>query len=297
MKRLVIIMAAGVMSVSDAPVNELGAALHDLTKIVMKEEYIGDKGGVFWGGVKYTFVTGGPRGSAIFIKRGDMLKQGVQAVVDAANDELEPGTGVSGMLHKKVQEYVKKNVNVQPKDIVVEVWQKNKAPIGGKGTFSGGSLRLNVGDAWLNTHQNMRVQEGTNVMRIIHAVGPECGAIFTEYERALLAGAYASVLREVDASKTITSVAIPFLSAGIFGCGFKKAIGVPASVLPEYLVSHPTPQLREVEIIAYQKDATLDKNAHQFQAWFIESLRDWVASKGGRVITDPNVDQKILLLK
>lgn len=264
-------------------VDRLASGLKGVAGVIMQEEYIGDKdenNTRYWGGIKYTFVSGGPKNVALYIKRGDMMQQGAQAVVDAANIKLVSGGGVTGVLQAAVQEYVDDN-NITYKNFIDDIWRKDK-----KNGLDG------IGIAWLNTNKNVRVQYGKNVMQIIHAHGPQCSnGTITKQQKIELGQSYVTSLQEAEKGK-VTSIAFPFISSDIYGCGFYESVQVIVDAVLSYLLKNQNVKLDALDIVLYQSDSTINETSLERQGWFVKAVRSWAESVG-EIKKDPAVDVKI----
>lgn len=264
-------------------VDHFAQSLKDIIPII-EEEYIGNHEDdiVYWGGVKYTFISQGPKSVSLYIKRGDMMKQGAQAVVDAANLGLGSGSGVTGELQKKVTEFVN-NHKIKYKNFIDDIWKKNK-PNGLDG----------IGIAWLNTNENVRVQDKNNIMKIIHAAGPECTKnTITHEQKNQLGQAYATSLQAAE-NGGIVSVAFPFISSDLYGCGFFDSAQAIIDAILSYLIEHQDTSLQSINIVLYQKDVNINATALERQGWFVKAIRAWAKTMGSQLKKDSKVDKEII---
>ena len=117
----------------------------------------------------------------IKIIKGDITESNVDAIVNAANSYLQHGGGVAGAISRKGGPVIQEESNVI-----------GYVPVGGCVMTSGGRLRA---------------------PHVIHAVGPRMGEGDEENK---LKKAINNVL-ELATSKGLKSIAIPAISAGIFG--------------------------------------------------------------------------------
>ncbi len=119
----------------------------------------------------------------VSIHQGDITKLRVDAIVNAANEELKPGGGVCGAIHRAAGAELARAC----------------ARIGGCPT---GEARITAG-------------YGLKARHVIHAVGPiwRGGA---EGEDGLLAGAYLSSL-DLAKRNGVRSLAFPAISTGVYG--------------------------------------------------------------------------------
>lgn len=147
-------------------------------------------------------------GSAILeLTGGDLVKQDVDAVVNAANKHLANGGGVAGAIFTAAG--------------ATELSAACQ-PIGGCPT---GEARITAGFRLKARH-------------IIHAVGPRYDAQNRKRSARLLASAYRSSL-ELASQHQITSIAFPSISTGIYGYPAADAAPVALQTVIDYLRSHP----------------------------------------------------------
>jgi O-acetyl-ADP-ribose deacetylase (regulator of RNase III) len=117
----------------------------------------------------------------IKIMRGDITESNVDAIVNAANSHLQHGGGVAGVISRKGGPLIQEESNAI-----------GHVPVGECAMTSGGRLKA---------------------PHVIHAVGPRMGE---GDEETKLKKAINNVL-ELATSKGLKSIAIPAISAGIFG--------------------------------------------------------------------------------
>ncbi|MCL5436690.1 MAG: macro domain-containing protein [Candidatus Dependentiae bacterium] len=186
---------------------------------------------------------------------GNMLNQDADVVVDAANGDIDPGSGVSGALYAAVG---RPNVD--------KVWRSQKPPLaaGQKGVSE--KKRLNDGAAWFNSNPAVLAyspDKGTgapqNIMRIIHAVAPICGGSKSGEIQRLLISAYKNSLTEMDAwlhgahwlakwnaqrqaagvplrgNEHRPTIVFPLLGAGVFRCDPKMVAQAFLNALTDYI--------------------------------------------------------------
>ena len=139
------------------------------------------------------------------IVEGDITRQEVDAIVNAANSSLQRGGGVDGAINlaggPQIQEECRR--------------------IGGCPT----------GEARLTTGGNLPARY------VIHAVGP----IYrggSQQEAELLASCYRESLRLASA-KDLTSVAFPSISTGAYGYPINEAARIALKTVMDYLSQHP----------------------------------------------------------
>src|SRR3954468_3565297 len=153
----------------------------------------------------------------VTVVRGDIARQAVDAVVNAANNRMRGGSGVDGAIHRAGGPQVLA-------DCV------KRFPHG-----------LATGQAGWTTAGNLPARW------VIHVVGPNFTA--GERDRGLLTSCYANALHVADELGART-VAFPLVSAGIYG--WPRQDAVDAAV--ETLRGTPT-EVEEARLVAYSQDA------------------------------------------
>jgi O-acetyl-ADP-ribose deacetylase (regulator of RNase III) len=133
----------------------------------------------------------------VTIKRGDITKEQVDAIVNAANEQLTVGGGVSGAIHRAAgPKYTEACLKVP------EVRRGVRCPTGEARIVTGGQLPAPY---------------------VINTVGPVYSSVPNPAE--LLESCYRSVL-QVANEKGLSSVAFPAISCGIFGYPLREAAQV-----------------------------------------------------------------------
>lgn len=135
---------------------------------------------------------------AFEVLRGDITRQAVDAVVNAANARLAPGGGVAGAIHRAAGP---------------ELWEACK-PLGGCRT---GEAKITDGFA-------------LPARWIVHTVGPVYGQ--DEPADELLADCYRNSLAVADEAGA-ESIAFPALSTGAFGYPLEDATEIAVGTLLE----------------------------------------------------------------
>ncbi|MEV4784246.1 O-acetyl-ADP-ribose deacetylase [Streptomyces tuirus] len=132
--------------------------------------------------------------TAIELVRGDITRESVDAIVNAANSSLLGGGGVDGAIHRRGG------------PAILEECRRLRAAHLGKGLPTGQAVATTAGDL--------------DARWVIHTVGPR----FTpEQDRSeLLASCYRESLRVADELGART-VAFPAVSAGIYGWPMEDA--------------------------------------------------------------------------
>jgi O-acetyl-ADP-ribose deacetylase (regulator of RNase III) len=137
--------------------------------------------------------------------QGDITKQDVDAIVNAANESLLGGGGVDGAIHRAAGPQLLAECHT----------------LGG----------CETGNAKITRGYNLKAKH------IIHAVGP----VFHDgkhNEPALLASAYRTSL-ELASQNKCASVAFPAISTGIYGYPMEDAARIALRVIVDYLGEHP----------------------------------------------------------
>ncbi len=157
-----------------------------------------------------------PNGAILRLVHGDLTEEAVDAIVNAANAQLEHGGGVAGAIVRR-----------------------------------GGPSIQSESDEWIRRHgpaghdRPALTSAGRLPSRhVIHAVGPVWGE---GDEDAKLASAVTSSLALADGQR-FTSLALPAISTGIFG--FPKARGarVILDAIVAFFAAHPAASLHEIRI-------------------------------------------------
>jgi O-acetyl-ADP-ribose deacetylase len=157
--------------------------------------------------------------SRIELTQGDITKVRVDAIVNAANENLYHGGGVAAAISRAGGPVIdQESEKVAP------------CPTGGAVVTSGGRLPARF---------------------VIHAVGP-IWKNGSKGEPELLASAYRSSLERAT-ELGIRSVAFPSISTGIYGYPIEQAARVALGAVREYLESHPGGALEQVLFVLFRE--------------------------------------------
>lgn len=172
---------------------------------------------------------------ALEVIRGDITRQEVDAVVNAANAQLAPGGGVAGAIHRAAGP---------------ELWQACE-PLGG----------CRTGEA--------RITDGFRLPArwIVHTVGPVYGQDKPAAE--LLAASYRNSLAVADEAGA-TSIAFPALSTGAFGYPLEDAAEVALATLLDEL-----PQQRSLMLARMVLFGERDEHVHGEALSRLAENRGW----------------------
>ena len=144
-------------------------------------------------------------GARIELAQGDITKQAVDAIVNAANSGLRGGGGVDGAIHR-----------AGGPSIMEECRKIGGCPTGGAVITTGGSLPAR---------------------HVIHAVGPVWSG-GSRGKDGLLGSAYRSSL-QVAADRGLRTVAFPSISTGAYGYPVEKAARVALGAVADFLRENP----------------------------------------------------------
>jgi O-acetyl-ADP-ribose deacetylase (regulator of RNase III) len=153
---------------------------------------------------------------------GDITRQDVDAIVNAANSSLLGGGGVDGAIHR-----------AGGPEILEECREIRRT------RFPNG---LPTGEAVITTGGKLPA------LYVIHTVGP----IYGEHqgkEAELLANCYHNSL-SLAVEKNLASIAFPAISTGVFGYPLAEAAEVSSKTIENFLATDR--QLKEVRLVFFQ---------------------------------------------
>jgi O-acetyl-ADP-ribose deacetylase (regulator of RNase III) len=174
-------------------------------------------------------------GGRVRVIVGDITKQDVDAIVNAANSSLLGGGGVDGAIHR-----------AGGPEILEECREirRTRFPEG-----------LPTGEAVITTGGKLAA------LYVIHTVGP----IFGEHrgkEAELLANCYHNSLT-LAVEKNLASIAFPAISTGVYGYPLDEAAKVSSQAIENFL--NTDRQLSEVRLVFFQaKGAEVFLNHQKF---------------------------------
>jgi O-acetyl-ADP-ribose deacetylase len=163
-----------------------------------------------------SFLTG-----RVVVKVGDITKEDVDAVVNAANGTLMGGGGVDGAIHRAGGPEIKKQC---------EEIRRTQYPDG-----------LPTGEAVITTAGKMPAK------RVIHTVGP----VYSRGGRdkaELLASCYRNSLR-LAVENGLETIAFPAISTGVYGYPLDEAAKVSSQAIENFLNSNRS--LQEVRLVFF----------------------------------------------
>src|SRR6184192_2932754 len=154
---------------------------------------------------------------------GDITKQDVDAIVNAANSSLLGGGGVDGAIH-----------GAGGPEILEECREirRTRFPAG-----------LPAGEAVITTGGKLPA------LYVIHTVGPIYGEHHGQ-EAELLANCYHNSLT-LAVEKNLASIAFPAISTGVYGYPLAEAAEVSSETIEHFLTTDR--QLKEVRLVFFQQ--------------------------------------------
>jgi O-acetyl-ADP-ribose deacetylase len=175
-------------------------------------------------------------GGRVVVDVSDVTRQKVDAIVNAANSTLMGGGGVDGAIHRAGGGAILEACR--------EI-RRTQYPDG-----------LPTGEAVITTAGNLPAQF------VIHTVGPVYGR-HDGNEAQLLAACYRNSLAHA-VRHSLTSIAFPAISTGVFGYPPSEAAAVSSAAIMEFLEDNET--LTEVRLIFFKRrDADTFLENHRFK--------------------------------
>jgi len=171
----------------------------------------------------------------VVVKLGDITKEDVDAIVNAANSSLMGGGGVDGAIHRAGGPEILREC----KEI-----RATQYPEG-----------LPTGEAVITTAGNMGAKH------VIHTVGPVYGR-GGKNKAELLAACYRNSLT-LAAKKGLKTVAFPAISTGVYGYPLEEAARVSSQAVAKFLDSDSS--IVEVRLVFFSpSDAEIFLKNHTF---------------------------------
>jgi O-acetyl-ADP-ribose deacetylase len=172
---------------------------------------------------------------AVVAKVGDITKENVDAVVNAANGTLMGGGGVDGAIHRAGGPEIKKEC---------EEIRRTQHPDG-----------LPTGEAVITTAGKMPAKH------VIHTVGPVYGS-GGKNKAELLTACYRNSL-SLAAANGLKTIAFPAISTGIYGYPLDQAAKVSSSAIEKFLGEAKS--IQEVRLVFFSpSDAETFLKNHAF---------------------------------
>src|SRR5574341_375360 len=159
----------------------------------------------------------------VVVKVGDITKEDVEAIVNAANSSLMGGGGVDGAIHRAGGPEILREC----KEI-----RATQYPDG-----------LPTGEAVITTAGKMAARH------VIHTVGPVYGRGGKD-KAEQLAACYCNSL-SLAAKKGLKAVAFPAISTGVYGYPLEEAARVSSQAIEKFLGSDSS--IREVRLVFFSR--------------------------------------------
>ena len=174
-------------------------------------------------------------GGRVLVVVGDITRQDVTAIVNAANSTLLGGGGVDGAIHR-----------AGGPEILKECQQIRKT------VYPDG---LPTGQAVITTGGNLPAKY------VIHTVGPIYGRD-PEREAELLAACYQNSLL-LARQHAVSSIAFPSISTGAYGYPKPEAAKIASAKIKHFLSADQ--QIEQVRLVFFQeRDARVFREYHEF---------------------------------
>jgi O-acetyl-ADP-ribose deacetylase (regulator of RNase III) len=171
----------------------------------------------------------------VVVKVGDITKENVDAVVNAANSTLMGGGGVDGAIHRAGG------------PAILEECKEIR-----RGRFPDG---LPTGEAVITTAGKMAAKH------VIHTVGPVYGRGGKD-KAELLAACYRNSLA-LASRHGLSTIAFPAISTGVYGYPPHEAATVSSRAIEEFLAADTS--IKEVRLVFFSAaDAATFLQHHQF---------------------------------
>lgn len=171
----------------------------------------------------------------VLVLVGDITKQDVAAIVNAANSALLGGGGVDGAIHRAGGPQILEEC---------KLIRKTTYPDG-----------LPTGEAVITTGGNLPAKH------VIHTVGPIYGHD-PKRQSQLLAACYQNSLL-LARQHAVSSIAFPSISTGIFGYPKVEASQISSAAIKQFLAADG--QIEQVRLVFFQeKDARVFLQCHEF---------------------------------
>jgi O-acetyl-ADP-ribose deacetylase len=162
-----------------------------------------------------------PGGQTLQIVQGDLTQERVDAIVNAANSQLQHGGGVAGAIARRGGPQIRAES---------EAWIREHGPV-------------------TNAEPAITGSGSLPCRYIIHAVGPVWGE---GNEDAKLSAAIRGALAAAD-RLNLASMAIPAISTGIFGFPKARAAGIILKTIQAYFKQATGSKLKTVRLTLYDQ--------------------------------------------
>ncbi|HXF06166.1 MAG TPA: macro domain-containing protein [Blastocatellia bacterium] len=181
-----------------------------------------------------------PTGQTIALVRGDITEEAVDAIVNAANSALAHGGGVAAAIVRRGGAQIQKES---------DEWVRRHGPVA-------------PGSVALTGAGNLPCRA------VIHAVGPIWRGGREGEEETLRSAARSSFTLANE--QGFRSLALPAISAGIFGFPVERCARILLETAEEFLRAHPDGALREIRFVLFDAP-THQAFEREFQARFSQT--------------------------
>lgn len=177
----------------------------------------------------------------IVVTKGNLLNQNVDAIVNAANNQLKHGGGIAAAISQQGGPVIQQESD--------RITVKGALPIGSAVVTSAGKLPFK---------------------QIIHAVGPNCTIANQEAHKVqLLTNAYQNSLIAAETHKC-SSIAFCSISTDIFGYNIAQATPVAIRAIIDWLRNNPKTQIQEIRLVIYNQH----QNANDHVRLYTDTLKN-----------------------
>ncbi len=176
-------------------------------------------------------------GKLIRIVHGDITEEEVDAIVNAANEQLKHGGGVAGAIVRKGGYEIQ-----EESDRIAPI------PTGSAGITGAGKLPAKY---------------------VIHAVGPIWRGGQSEEDQKLESAVLSSL--KIADEKKLKSISFPAISAGIFGFPKERCAKILIETAVKFLNQNPNTSIEEIRFCLYD-EPTLNAFLNEFKSRFQNKL-------------------------
>lgn len=170
----------------------------------------------------------------VVVKVGDLTREDVDAIVNAANASLMGGGGVDGAIHRAGGPQILEECRE-----IRRTMHPNGLPTGEAVITSGGNLPARF---------------------VIHTVGPIFGMYSSRAE--MLANSYLNSLK-LAVENEIATIAFPAISTGVYGYPKGPAAAIASSAIKDFLANDES--IKQVRLVFFkQADADVFLENHNF---------------------------------
>jgi O-acetyl-ADP-ribose deacetylase (regulator of RNase III) len=182
-----------------------------------------------------------PTGKKLEIAYGDLTEENVDAIINAANTQLQHGGGVAGVILRKGGAQIQEESNA---------WVREHGPVS-------------------HTEPAYTKAGKLPCRYVIHAVGPVWGE---GDEDAKLAAAVSGSLAVASRLK-LASIALPAISTGIFGFPKDRAARIILDAILDDLLGNPTTSLKLVRLTLFDQE-TLKAFSSEWTQIFVRRVNE-----------------------